>query len=370
MILDLKLITQLRKKILAFRDKFTITGRRKFLSSHRIRHSIDDYCDVNDDITNDETLPGQCPYTIIISSIAFTLHSLKLLSPHSKTSTFLKGIFVFYNMIYFLVLSIEIIFQVDMGDIERVVEILTQFVWLGEIFVQLNTKVYVQTELVSEREEITLKYFSSRIWYDILPCIALIWSSETSSHLQTALRVISFIKLRNVNFDINELQQQFCIMFENYYLIQFVNLIIKLFIVGHIIACTWYLIGQIELNWIGEEETWYSKGLGADGVWWKLYLESFYWALTLMTTGSNVADTLLQMSFTTFIMLFTTILTGYLLNVTGIIISQFDEADEHKRLDLSMLNEHMRANKVSSDLRTRVNFDLQYYYANDMNRRE
>lgn len=76
------------------------------------------------------------------------------------------------------------------------------------------------------------------------------------------------------------------------------------------------------------------------------------------------------MAFTTFIMLFTTILTGYLLNVTGIIISSFDEADEHKRLDLSMLNEHMRANKISSDLRTRVNFDLQYYYANNMNRRE
>lgn len=95
--------------MISFRDKFTVSGRRKFLSSRRIRHSIDDSCDAND-ISKDESDLARFPYSLLISSIAFILRYLRLLSPHSKTSTILKGAFVFYNMIYFLVLSIEIIF--------------------------------------------------------------------------------------------------------------------------------------------------------------------------------------------------------------------------------------------------------------------
>ena len=107
-------------------------------------------------------------------------------------------------------------------------------------------------------------------------------------------------------------------------MIQLINLIIKILVISHTIACSWYLIGQVELNVLEAETTWYDEGLGADYTWWKLYLESMYWSLTLLTTGSNVATSLLQMFFTTFIMLFTTILFGYLMNVTGTIISQFD----------------------------------------------
>lgn len=78
---------------------------------------------------------------------------------------------------------------------------------------------------------------------------------------------------------------------------------------------------------MGYEETWYDGGLGADYTWWKLYLESVYWSLTLLTTGSNVAGTLVQMLFTTVIMLLTTIMFGYMLNVTGDIISEFGQKD-------------------------------------------
>jgi len=61
--------------------------------------------------------------------------------------------------------------------------------------------------------------------------------------------------------------------------------------VGHVIACAWYLVGQIELNYFEYETTWYDEGLSADRLWWKLYLESLYWALTLLTTGSNTVFT-------------------------------------------------------------------------------
>lgn len=75
-----------------------------------------------------------------------------------------------------------------------------------------------------------------------------------------------------------------------------------------------------------------------------------YWALTLMTTGSNVATTILQTFFTTFIMLFTTILIGYMLNATGVILQEIDASEENKRNDLNIINEYMREKNISINL--------------------
>jgi hypothetical protein len=47
-IVDLKLITTIRKKIIAFRDKLTTSGRRKFLTISKIRNSINDFSDITD----------------------------------------------------------------------------------------------------------------------------------------------------------------------------------------------------------------------------------------------------------------------------------------------------------------------------------
>lgn len=42
------------------------------------------------------------------------------------------------------------------------------------------------------------------------------------------------------------------------------NLIIKLFIIGHCIACAWYIIALIETTYFGEEVTWYSDSIAGD----------------------------------------------------------------------------------------------------------
>lgn len=50
--------------------------------------------------------------------------------------------------------------------------------------------------------------------------------------------------------------------FKDYYLIQLANLIVKMFLIGHIIACVWYLVGVVELDYLGEETTWFENGVG------------------------------------------------------------------------------------------------------------
>ncbi|EAS00473.2 cyclic nucleotide-binding domain protein (macronuclear) [Tetrahymena thermophila SB210] len=127
-------------------------------------------------------------------------------------------------------------------------------------------------------------------------------------------------------------------------------------------ACLWYLLGVLELHYFGEEKTWFDEGIAADKNWIKLYVCSLYWSLTLMTTGSNVAQTISQASFTSFIMLITTIIFGYLVNIIGIILTEADQEEEKQRRDINQINKYMRKRQISKTLQRAINLDLEYYY--------
>ncbi|EWS73228.1 cyclic nucleotide-binding domain protein (macronuclear) [Tetrahymena thermophila SB210] len=162
---------------------------------------------------------------------------------------------------------------------------------------------------------------------------------------------------------LNDIQISICMLIQNYYMMQLVKLVLKVFVIAHIIACLWYLVGYIELEYIGEEQTWFDESIAAtDRNWVKLYICSLYWSLTLMTTGSNEAHTVLQISFTSFIMLFTTIIFGYLLNIIGIILSEVDQEEENQRRDINQINKYMRKRLISKNLQREINLDLEYYY--------
>ena len=48
-------------------------------------------------------------------------------------------------------------------------------------------------------------------------------------------------------YDYNEIQKDLIMQIKNYYMVSLVNLIIQVFVIGHLIACMYYLVGQIEL---------------------------------------------------------------------------------------------------------------------------
>ncbi|KAL4486685.1 hypothetical protein ABPG72_022160 [Tetrahymena utriculariae] len=133
-------------------------------------------------------------------------------------------------------------------------------------------------------------------------------------------------------------------------------------ILTHIIACLWYLLGVLELHYFGEEKTWFDEGIAADKNWIKLYVCSLYWSLTLMTTGSNEAQTISQASFTSFIMLITAIIFGYLVNIIGIILTEADQEEEKQRRDTNQINKYMRKRQINKTLQRAINLDLEYYY--------
>ncbi|EAS01453.2 cation channel family protein (macronuclear) [Tetrahymena thermophila SB210] len=211
--------------------------------------------------------------------------------------------------------------------------------------------------LISKREQIIKLYLKNNVLYDFIPLLSiqLIYVNKVSSLI---FKIITYVKLKNVLEEISDLQKQICMAIKKYYYVQLFNLISQVFIIGHSIACAWYLLAYYELEYI-ESENWLSE---KEQIWWKLYIESLFWALTLMTTGSNESKTVFEALFTSIIMLFICIIFCYLLDSIGNILADINEKERMMKKDINIINEFMRTHHISRNLQRSVNKDLENFY--------
>ncbi|EWS74441.1 cyclic nucleotide-binding domain protein (macronuclear) [Tetrahymena thermophila SB210] len=221
-------------------------------------------------------------------------------------------------------------------------------------------------EIVGNRKGIIQIYLRYSVFFDIFPILFLFFNQEdTVSTLKIIFQIAVFLKIKNILQDISYIQSQFCMMLKRYYIIQVVNLVLKLFLIGHTIACFWYILCKVEYENYQKESGWINNQMLQDKEWWQFYIFSLYWALTLMTTGSSIASTTFETCYTVFIMLFITIIFGYILNVIGQILSEIEEKDQNRRRDVNILNDYMRKKNISKLLQSKVNLNLEYYYQQD-----
>ncbi|EAR87189.2 cation channel family protein (macronuclear) [Tetrahymena thermophila SB210] len=365
---DIKHLQRVRKQIKYFYDLFTQSGRIFYFEQKKIRNRINDKCDAFEDKSNKflkllYILNQNLPF---LSSIMKVLSSIPLIDPDGISNFIFTFIFCTYNTLFYIFYTLFGIFKAP-ENICIVLDYVTIIFWIAEILVKLNTSILINKQTISnKRKEIFLKYFKQRFFFDIVPLLMIGVIQQQKYEVQLFLRLIICIKFKNQFKDAEMIQKFFVMTFQNYYVIQLVNLIIKLFLIGHTIAYFYYIIGLVELEYLGEPQTWFGDSVSNDLVWWKLYLEALFWSLTLMITGSNTATTAFQQFYATFIMLFTSIVFGYILNVIGVILEEIDEKNEKKRKDLNVINEYMRQKKISKNLQKKVNNNIEYYYEKNL----
>ncbi|KAL4449077.1 hypothetical protein ABPG74_021069 [Tetrahymena malaccensis] len=354
-------IMKIRKKILHFYQTRTPSGRRNYLKDIKVRQYINDLSDIWTD--NNKT----CLRSYIDMFLQFFNYKncklvklIPLFNPQHPICFFFNVLFCFLNIVFYTFFSCVVVFQFEISYQDQFYTAVS-IIWIIEILKKLNTSIYINVNLVKDRYAILGFYLKNQAIYDLL-AFFLFLSNHDSKLINIILRIISFLKLLNIHKEASEIEKQLCIAIENYYYVQIAKLILKTCLIGHIIAIMWYTIGQIEINYLQNEHTWYEGSIGKDGDWWKLYLQAYYWALTLMATGSNIAETPLQIFFTSFIMPFTTIIFGYLIGMIGVILSEIGEEEDKKRKDINVINKYMRIRKISKNIQRVVNLDLEYYY--------
>ncbi|KAL4480249.1 hypothetical protein ABPG74_020765 [Tetrahymena malaccensis] len=372
--LNVAIVLMIKKRLVGFYNNFTLSGRRQFLKLESVHRTINDKSDGYLEIKSRNIfkrvaiqLAHEC--NKIFSNF---LSKIPVLNQQSKLGLFLLLLFISVNTFFYLLFSIILVYENVLTSQQFYIFKTILIFWSLEIFRKLNTTIHQDSVIVTSRKEILQFYIKKIAFFDVLPLISLFTillqqqDSDSQYYSTTSinyiLKFICFFKLKSLQVDFDELEKCLCMMIKRFYIIKLINLIFKLFIIAHLIACLWYIIAEIETKYLGEDATWFRDTFGSDNIWWKVYLLSMYWALTLMTTGSNVAQTVLQTTFTCCIMPFVVIIIGYMLNATGNIIEDINASEENKKSDLNIINDYMREKNISMSLQRRVNIYLEYYY--------
>ncbi|EAR95328.2 cyclic nucleotide-binding domain protein (macronuclear) [Tetrahymena thermophila SB210] len=351
-----------KKNIMYFLQKLTPFGRNRYFKSKRIVKIIGDKSYV---IQKNAFTEGEHSIKSLfcrtVAKIIQLLNSRSLLiNPINQFYLAILSVFSCFNVVFYIILSIYLVF-IQSQELEINYQRSVCILWLLEIILHLNTQIFDSSKLITNRIQIFSIYIKKRAIFDFIPLIILL-NSGSSLEGQKIYLIFSFIKLKNTLSDLESIQKTLKIFFQKQHILMLFELIFNIFIFSHLIACFWYLIGQIEINLLNLNKTWYSHLDSDDLTWWNIYLDSFNWSITVLVTGQNTVSSPLQRLFANFIMMFAVLFFGYILNQIHEIINLYQQDSKQLSECNTKINNYMNKIKTSSLIQMKANIQLENFH--------
>ncbi|KAL4506957.1 hypothetical protein ABPG72_001378 [Tetrahymena utriculariae] len=368
--LRINMVFKVKSKFRQFFQKFTYSGRVKQSNFQKIRAFIKDKSDGTSGVQY-KNICGS-----IFTSIRQQVQSLYICYEKSIFSTYqsfhpqndwyllFTGYCSIVNYIFFFILSIILFFM--KGDesffmIEYIYKYM-QIQWIVEALIKFNTGFFQQTHYISSRKQIIPLYVKKRLIFDLIPILCLLFTAP-EIYIYYILRGITFVRLFNVYQDHMNIEKYLVVKVRHFYVLQIINLISQMFLIGHVISCLYYVVAIIDIKYfIPESDSWLSKPVIEDKQWWKVYIYAIHWTFTLMNTGSNEADSVLGYYFTVITMLITCIVYGYMLSTVSEILGEMNKFSQTQRRDINTINTYMHRKNISVNLQRMINLDLENYH--------
>ena len=135
--------------------------------------------------------------------------------------------------------------------------------------------------------------------------------------------------------------------------------------IAHLLACGWHAasgaqvgpcVGDYDCNWVDAELSGDGYVSGARGAS-SLYLASFYWCFTTMTTvgyGDVIPGTAAERAFAIFAMLVGVTVFGYIVGSMANIVRTLGEAETLFKSKIDEVKEYLKEQNISGELETRV----------------
>lgn len=172
----------IKPKLKKFIQNRTVFGRTRVLSN-RIRNYIGDIVDF---IKFSKEAPSGCHK--IIEGLLYNFSKamkfigighLPLFDPESKVKIVINSIIVAYNCFYMILISLQLIFDAEVGHLEHTFTYIAMGSWITEMFMEMNTVCYHHNHFVTDRRLIIKIYAKEYFFFEILP---LIFEGRTSEN--------------------------------------------------------------------------------------------------------------------------------------------------------------------------------------------
>ncbi|KAL4469617.1 hypothetical protein ABPG74_004870 [Tetrahymena malaccensis] len=259
-----------------------------------------------------------------------------------------------------------------------------------DIFINLNTVQYRKGNLLNSRSLILLEYFSKNGLLN-LSFVAILWIIVASQRNQilliqnnkvsVAFFIVAMLKVLKQNSFKNRIYDRFYLKKINRGFINLMQIFFNLFIVCHLFACIWLVVGKMNQNEgsiLCEQQnansnnnddctySWLDRLKGTQSMaFYEEYLRAYYFTTVTMITvgyGDIVPVNGKEYLLSILTMLIACGMFGYSLNSIGQILSEMQinnkEYDEH----FNAIYGFMHQKNISTDLQVQVREYLQYFF--------
>ncbi|KAL4489966.1 hypothetical protein ABPG72_010865 [Tetrahymena utriculariae] len=258
-----------------------------------------------------------------------------------------------------------------------------------DIFVTINTGIYIKGVLCTKRQEIFNYYRSSTTFYcDICSVFftSLYYLIHFCSIQQNRAVLILLLpivfKLNDFYVIIKKIKFRFQFDRKMQNCIELINLIKNIIFISHIFACIWLRIGIISqdlfessqqnssssMNVQKGNQSFYSwidlMNLG-DSEWYVLYLYSYYYITVTMSTvgyGDIRPTNLLEVAVCVFLIITCCIMFGFTLNSIGEIFQEFFTKEKLIQEKRYIIANYMDKNQIDASTRKSIFEYLEYYW--------
>ena len=202
------------------------------------------------------------------------LKKLKVLNPSKRFKIYWDILNLLLTFFQFFIISIDLTFNISIVSLYfSFINPIFILFFTFDILINLNTAIFLNGRLMIERNVILKNYFKNGILFDILTCLCIFQLfPRTIFDLIFFIRIFKFRKIIK-NLKIYLLADQ---KIQN--IMNLFSLFFNIFLVSHIFACMWILIGK------QNRDNWIQKNNLENSPWYEQYLYSYYFVVITMNT--------------------------------------------------------------------------------------
>ncbi|KAL4456612.1 hypothetical protein ABPG74_000719 [Tetrahymena malaccensis] len=225
---------------------------------------------------------AQCK-TVLIDQFNEFLKGKWILKPESLFRLIWDIFMIVFVLYLLIVIPIEHIYDSNQIQfLQYFNSAIIQWILVLELFVNFNTAVFHNGQVIIDRRKIFYLYHKNFIKDFIVMIMFMISRSVEKNSSTSYLDFFIFIKFIDIPWKLNDLENQFQVSQNKMRIFQLIQLELLVILIAHILSCIYLRIGLQSLqngenNWISHFQLdGYSVG--------QLYLQTFYYMIITMTT--------------------------------------------------------------------------------------
>jgi hypothetical protein len=223
-------------------------------------------------------------------------------------------------------------------------------------------------KLITNRPKIMMNYLKTWFFIDLISCIPfqVIFQDDGGDakynklirlvrvpRLYRLIRVLRLLKMARL-FNKNTTKKIIKLLQINWNLLRLLQFSFSTLILAHILSCLWYYTTRIDES---NPDNWVVRSKMIDKPTSEIYIASFYWIITTLTTvgfGDIVAYTLFERIFCVLLMVFGVGFYSYIISNLSSIISSIDSRTANLKYKLESLDEFAKLTKIPQELMHKI----------------